>query len=192
MAQSMGAASGALFISPYVEVGDAATSTCLQAHSAKPWADGFPHFVTVVPLARRATGSLVTPLSRPGQDSEVINFIAPSFYASGAGGTCPSAEVAVVVAACIIAASRDKPSPGDTVALMRQTSVVDRAALGSLPEFPEPTLARIEEQITALARPAEGRPRKLDATGILNLWAVHERISRTAQAGATPPAHLEP
>jgi len=65
MARSIAEAPGALFISPYVEVGAADTSTCLQAHAAKPWAEGLPHFVTTVPLARRAPAVLLTPLIRP-------------------------------------------------------------------------------------------------------------------------------
>jgi len=175
----------ALFISPYVEVGDTPTSACLQAYAAKPWAEGLAHFVTVIPLARTAPGVLLTPLSRPEQDSEVVNFIAPSYYASGAGGTCPSAEVAAAVAAYAIAASRDRPSPRDVVALLGETSLVDRAALTSVPEFTEAAVAAIEQQITALASPPEGTPRKLDARGILNLWALHQALARPALEGRT-------
>jgi hypothetical protein len=177
MADSIGTASGALFISPYVEVGPRDTATCLQAHAAKPWAEGFPHFITTIPLARQSPGVLLTPQSRPGQDTEAINFVAPSYYASSAGGTCPSAEVAAAVAAYIVAATSDKPAPEEIVALMRQTSTDDRASLGSLPEFDEASLDAFGEQIAALATATDTRPRKLDATGVLNLWAIHEHIA---------------
>ena len=115
--------------------------------------------------------------SHPEQDSEIINFVAPSYYASGAGGTCPSAEVTAAVAAYIVAASPEKPSPVDIVSLLRKTSTVDRAALGTLPEFTEAAIASVEAHIAALAHPAEGKPRKLDAEGVLNLWAIHEALS---------------
>lgn len=177
MADSIGKASGALFISPYVEVGPRDTATCLQAHAAKPWAEGFSHFITTIPLARRAPGVLLTPQSRPGQDTEAINFVAPSYYASGAGGTCPSAEVAAAVAAYIVAAIPDKPTPGEIVALMRRTATIDPVALGSLPEFDEASLTALGEQIAALATATDTKPRKLDATGVLNLWAIHEQIA---------------
>jgi len=177
MPQSILQAEKALFISPYVEVGDRPTNTCLQGHAAKPWGEGIAHFVTTIPLAKRAPDSLLTPRSHPEQDSEIINFVAPSYYASGAGGTCPSAEVTAAVAAYTVAASPEKPSPVDIVSLLRKTSTVDRAALGTLPEFTEAAIASVEAHIAALAHPAEGKPRKLDAEGVLNLWAIHEALS---------------
>ena len=91
--QSIAQAQDTLFISPYVEVGDRPTSTCPQGHATKPWGEGIPHFITTVPLARKGAGHLTSTLSRGPQDSEIINFIVPSYYASGPGGTCPSAAV---------------------------------------------------------------------------------------------------
>jgi len=178
MAEAIGQAERALFISPYVEVGEPATNTCLQSYAAKPWADGYDHFVTVIPLARSQPDALISPLNRPELDTEVVNFIAPSFYASSAGGTCPSAEVAAAVAAWIIPASPEKPSPEAIVELMRQGSVVDRESLTSLPEFTEEAVTAVERHISALSNPPAGERRRLDAAGVLNLWAVREAMGR--------------
>ncbi len=178
LAESIGQAERALFISPYVEVGEPATNTCLQSYAVKPWADGYDHFVTVIPLARSQPNALISPLNRPELDTEVVNFIAPSFYASSAGGTCPSAEVAAAVAAWIIAASPEKPSPEAIVELMRQGSVIDRESLASLPEFTEEAIAAIEQHIAALSSPPAGERRRLDAAGVLNLWAVRAALGR--------------
>jgi hypothetical protein len=169
------ASPGALFISPYVEVGPNPTSTCPQGSAAKPWAEGLAHFVTVIPAARSAPGELLTPLARP-EDSEAVNFVAPSYYASGAGGTCPSAEVAVAVAAYIVAASPTKPAPTEIVQVMRETSCVDREALTTLPEFTDDAISQLETRIAALHGPPEGTPRKLDAPGLLSLRAILERL----------------
>lgn len=170
------ASPGALFISPYVEVGPNPTSTCPQGSAAKPWGEGLAHFVTVIPAARSAPGQILTPLARP-EDTEAVNFVAPSYYASGPGGTCPSAEVAAAVAAYIIAASPAKPAPTETVQLMRETSCVDREGLTTLPEFTDEALSQLEAAIAALHDPPEGTPRKLDAPGLLSLAGVLERLS---------------
>ena len=88
--QSIREAEGCLFVSPYVEHGGLPTSTCVQGHSAKPWGEGLVNFVTASPVARKAPGEFINPANGEG-DMEVVNFAAPSYYASGAGGTCPSA-----------------------------------------------------------------------------------------------------
>jgi len=69
---------------------------------------------------------------------------------------------------------------------MRETSMLDHEALRTLPEFDEATLASVRKQIDALAHPAGETPRKLDAAGILNLWAVYERMTQRAGTEATP------
>ena len=186
MVESIRGANGALFISPYVEHRNLPTRTCLQAHSAKPWAEGIPHFVTAIPLARKAPGRLLTPSDRPGEDTEVVNLIAPSYYASGAGGTCPSAEVTGAVAAWIVAASEQKPTPVQMVEILRRASVIDREALTSLAEFGEEHMDSIAEQIARLREPPDGTRRKLDAGGIISLHAVYQYVAAQGGEGEEP------
>lgn len=180
MAESIAAAEHALFISPYVEVGDRPTNTCLQASGRKPTGEGLGHFITTVPLARRAPGALVWPLNRPEQDTEIINLIAPSYYASGAGGTCPSAEVAAATAAWILAASPERLTPTDLAGLMVATSTMDQESLGSLGEFDETALVATAQQIAALHAPPEGERQRLEAPGVLSLWSAWEELQRRA------------
>jgi hypothetical protein len=168
-------AQGCLFVSPYVQYKRLPTGGCPQAHSAKPWADGCPNFVTAAPLAFKAPGRLLSPSSRDA-DTEVINFIAPSYYASGPGGTCPAAAVTAAVAAYVIAASETKPSPEDAVQLMRETVTRDQASLKSALGYDDDTMKRLRTQLAFLADPKGGAKRKLDATGVLNLWSIHQRI----------------
>lgn len=150
-------AKGCLFISPYVEYRSLPTSTCPQAHSAKPWADGLPHFVTASPMARKAPGRILQPASGE-EDTEVINFLAPSYYASGPGGTCPAAEVTAAVAAYVVAASPSKPSPGEIVTTMRETVTVKAAVLAERLGYDASMAAELVDQITALASPGGGAP----------------------------------
>jgi hypothetical protein len=167
---------GCLFISPYAEFEGRPTCTCVQSCSAKPWSVGFEHFVTVAPIARSAPGEVFQPASG-GADAEVINFLAPSYYASGPGGTCPSAEVAVAVAAYIFASATRKPTPLEVVRLMRETSTIDEDALTTAPEYNFTLVRKAAAQIRALVSPDAGRPRKLDAAGVLNLWRIFLRLA---------------
>ena len=169
----------ALFISPYVEVGKRPTSTAVQGECARPWEkSGISHFVTAAPISRRAPGQVLTPLNRPGRDSEVITFLAPSFYASGAGGTCPAAETATAVAVYAYSALARKPDRLGVIDLMRQASVVDEAALTAVPEFDHAAVASLRRRITALSG-ATGATRKLDALGVLNVYRLHQSIAAT-------------
>ena len=174
IADSIRAADGCLFVSPYVEYGGYPTSTCVQAHSAKPWAEGLAHFVTAAPVAFRGPGRLLQPASGE-QDTEVVNFLAPSFYASGAGGTCPAGEVTTAVAGYVLAASATRPALAEVVALMRETVASDEATLAERLGWDGPTVAELLAPVTALAAPEDGA-RKLDAAGVLDLWAVHQRL----------------
>jgi len=172
---SIGQAERCLFISPYVAYRSYPTGACPQAHSARPWAGGLAHFVTAAPVAFRAPGRVLEPRSGE-QDTEVINVLAPSYYASGAGGTCPAAQVTAAVAAYIIAASSARIAPPEVVAIMRETVVLDETALAERLGYDAPTAAELVTQITTLASPEEGQ-RKLDATGVLDLWAAYERLA---------------
>jgi hypothetical protein len=168
----------ALFISPYVEHGGRPTGEAPQGSACKPWAaDSIPHFVTVVPLARKQSqGALLTPTDRGPTDSEAINFIAPSYHASGTGGTCPSAATAAACAAYLYAVLPEVPSPTDAVDRLRAISRIDRAVLTSVEEFDAAAIDRLEQQIKTLRQAAPDRQRKLDAPGVLNLYEAWRHL----------------
>lgn len=169
----------ALVLSPYVEHGGRDTIETPQGHAHKPWQPAsIAHFATVVPLSRRAgDGRIVHPSARSERDTEVINFIAPSYHASGPGGTCPSAAVAVAVACYAYAASPSEPTPASVLDLLRTTARVDRAALTSQPPFNDEAVDRLAAQIATLSAPPEGARRLLDATGLLHLGAIAEALA---------------
>lgn len=174
----------ALFISPYAEYGGFPTKDCVQGYSAKPWVKqspwplpDIPHLLTAAPLPRSTPGEIVQPASGP-DDAEVINFLVPSYYANGPGGTCPAAEVLDAVALYIIASAPRRPVPVEVADLLRRTVRLDRTALTSVPEYDEAAVERVEQHVRALARPPEGKPRKLDAPGVVNLWEIYKRLSR--------------
>lgn len=173
----------ALFISPYVEHQNRPTSETPQGSACKPWVpDSIPHFVTVAPLARKQPqGTVLTPTDRGPTDSEAINFIAPSYHASSAGGTCPSAAVAAAVAAYLYATSPEIPSPTDAVAQLREISCLDETALTSVSEFDAAALGRLKQQIETLRRVTPEKQRKLDASGVLNLYEVGRRLQAAAR-----------
>ena len=171
---------GALFISPYVEHGGNPTGNTPQGSACRPWQEGtIGHFVTVAPLARRdPSGRILTPSDRGPSDSEAINFIAPSYHANGPGGTCPSAAVAVACAAYLVAVSPEVPKPGEIVALLRETSAIDRAVLASDDGFAGEAVDRLQKQVGQLRNPPDGKQRKLDAPGVLNLYRAYQRSGR--------------
>jgi len=169
----------ALFVSPFVGYQSRHTNECPQGHAAKPWDDGsIKHFVTVTPLAKRSgDGRIVHPPARGDFDTEIINFIAPSYHASGPGGTCPAASVAAAVACYIVAARPEKSTPADIIDLLRRTSKIDRKALTSLPPFADAAIDTLESEIKSLAFPPEGTRRTLDATGVIHLGEVFREIA---------------
>jgi hypothetical protein len=175
----------ALVLSPYVEHGGFNTIETPQGHAAKPWdAGSIGHFATVVPLAFRAgDGKILRPVARGELDTEVINFVAPSSYASSAGGTCPSAAVAVAVACYVYGASAEKPSPDGVIGLLRRTAKVDRAALTSLPPFTAAAVDALEGDILALVAPPAGGRRTLDAAGVLHLGEIRRALLAQEKAG---------
>lgn len=181
--EAIAAARRALFISPYAEYGGFPTKDCVQGYSAKPWVEKTPwplpdiaHFLTAAPLPRSTPGEIVQPASGP-DDAEAINFIVPSYYASGPGGTCPAAEVLDAVVLYIIASAPRRPEPVEVAELLRKTARIDRHALTSVPEYDDATVDRVEQQIQALSHPPEGKPRKLDAAGVVNLWALYRQLA---------------
>jgi len=178
---SIAQAQDALIISPYVEHGGQPTSTCPQGHAANPWGEGILHFITTVPLARKAPGHLTGTANRGPQDSEIINFIVPSYYASGAGGTCPSAAVASAVAAWVYSASVHRLRPTEVVRILRETVALDAGVLTSLPEFGEEEIDRLEAEIRTKIDPGPNKSRKLDAAGVVNLYRIYQHVAAREQ-----------
>ena len=175
---------GALFISPYVEFGGHPTSQTPQGSACRPWSGGtIGHFVTVAPLPRRGTpGIIVHPSDRGPGDTEAVNFIAPSYHANGPGGTCPSAAVATACACYLYALSPARPTPAEIIARLRRSSTLDRERLTSVAEFDAAAIERLAEQIARLRHPPTGRRRKLDAAGVLDLYAAAQADTRTPSA----------
>ena len=183
MAERVRQTSDALYVAPYGEIGEPRTGTSWQAHAAKPDGSGVPNFVTCIPLARASAGELLQPSARDDADTETINFVAPSYYANGPGGTCPSAATTAAVSAYIVAASARKPSPAEITQLLRDTATVDRVALTSVPEFSEATVDRLGAEIARLLDPARNAgQRKLDAAGVLSLRGIYGRLVEDSAA----------
>ena len=174
----------ALFVSPYVEYQGRPTSEAPQGSACKPWApESIGHFVLAVPLARRELqGGILTPSDRGATDSEAINFIAPSYHASGPGGTCPAGATTTACALCLYAVMPTRPAPADVVELLRATSGVDRELLTSAGGLDDAAVDELEKKIAGLRTPASGKQRKLDAPGVLNLFKAH----RKAVMGGSP------
>jgi len=165
----------AMIISPYAETGPPTIRTP-QGHAHRPWGNGIDHFVTVAPLARKSDGSLCSVSDRNKEDTEIINFVAPSYYASGPGGTCPSALVATAFACYIYAASPTRPTPKQMIALMRGTSDIDEARIMSTRPFSRATAETFRKAVRRYTQPNAGKRRKLDAPGLLNLYKAFRRI----------------
>ena len=189
--EAIRAGGGALFISPYGEVGKP-TSLTPQGHAHRPWGKGVDHFVTAAPLARRKSNGKITNVSDRGpKDTEIINFLAPSYYASGPGGTCPAAEVAVAVACYIYASAPAKPDPTAVVSLMRRTAKVDEDLIASTPPFSRETVETFKKSIERYVHPPAGKRRRLDAPGLLNLYGAYLRI-RSGWPGQSDSAPVRP
>ncbi len=166
----------ALFISPYVEVGDRPTNSALQGACARLGGGGLANLLTAAPVARKAPGQLLTPRSGP-TDSEVICLLAPSYYASGAGGTCPAGEVATACAAYVLAATPRPLTPPALADLLRCSSVCDRHALTSVPEYGTGAFAKLCAEIKRLGGAGGTGPVKLDVAGVLNLWEAYRLLA---------------
>ena len=171
MVESIRSSTRALFVSPYVEHGGLPTSTCLQAHSAGEGPDRLPNFITCAPLARKAPGEVLTPAQRNDEDTEIINFICPSYYASGAGGTCPSATVCCVAAAYAVSRIQEKPSPEGLISLLMKATAREPAYLLKLPEFNDESLQKLTGQLDTLYK-----EKKLYLPGIVNIYKMHKML----------------
>jgi hypothetical protein len=167
----------ALFVSPYVEYEGRPTSEAPQGSACKPWVpDSIGQFVLAAPLARRDMKSgILTPSDRGPTDSEAINFIAPSYHASGPGGTCPAGSTTTACALYLYSVAPERPSPAHVVELLRSTSGIDRKLLASAGGLDDAAIDDLEKKIAGLRTPAPGHERKLDAPGMLNLLEAHRK-----------------
>lgn len=164
----------ALYVSPYVGYENRPTSTCMQAATWKPWGDGLAHFVTCAPLARRSDGSVLMPTARDEKDTEIVNFIAPSYHASGPGGTCPGGATTAGVAAYLYAAAPMRPTPTQVTDWLRRSACVDEAALTSTEPFTAEHVEKLRGCIANMLLPAPAGPRMLDAPGVISLRGAFE------------------
>jgi len=169
----------AVFLAPYGEVGEPRTSTSMQAHSYKPWDPhgSLPNLFTCTPLARKSDGSVLIPSHRDAADTEIINFIAPSYHASGPGGTCPSVGVVAAVAAYACAAAPHPLTREALVARLRQSVTVDEAALTSAPPFTAAHMAKLRASLATLQEPDAGHPRKVDLPGVMSLSRLVQALN---------------
>ena len=179
IAKAIRESSHALFISPYVGYKNLPSGQSPQGHAHKPWApESIGHFVTVVPLARRRSkGRIAKTLNRNAADFQAINFIAPSYHASGPGGTCYGCEVGTACALYLYAIMAHKPTPAEMIDILRATSSLDRKLLTSVDEFDDAAADRLQVQVEPMLNPPEGKLRKLDAPGVLNLYAAFRRAT---------------
>jgi hypothetical protein len=164
----------ALYVSPFVGYENRPTSTCMQSASYKPWGGGLAHFITCAPLARKSDGSVLIPPARDEKDTEIVNFIAPSYHASGKGGTCPSAATTTAVAAYLYAAAPVRPTPIQVAGLIRRSVCVDEVALTSAEPFTAEHVDKLRASIAELMLPSPAAPHKLDAAGVMSLRGAFE------------------
>ena len=177
-----------VILTPYAEVGDPRTSRTPQGHSRKPGGGGIGHLATVAPLARKSGGELTTVADRDPNDTEIINFVAPSYHANGPGGTCPSAAVAVAAACYVYAASPARPTPAEALRVLRETSCIDGNLIASTPPFSRETAVRFEKAVREYTQPERGARRRLDAPGLLNLHRAFLRMGKPGEKTTTGPA----
>ncbi|MCK4983514.1 MAG: hypothetical protein KAS17_11355, partial [Victivallaceae bacterium] len=154
------------------------TSEAPQGSACKPWVpDSIQHFVLAVPFARKdLKRGILTPSDRNSADSESINFIAPSYYASSRGGTCPAGATTTACAVFLYAVMPGKPSPKNVVDILRSTSGIDRKLLLSVKDMDVAAVDKLQKEIASLRKPAPGKQRKLDAPGVLNLFKAYRKV----------------
>jgi hypothetical protein len=170
--------SSALFISPYVAVGKNPTGESPQGSACKPWEkDSIENLVLAVPLARKdLKRGMLSPYDRSPGDSETVNFIAPSYYSRSHGITCPSASVTTACAVFLYAVMPGKPSPEAVIDILRSTSGIDRELLLSA-GMDAAAIDAMQKKIDSLRNPEKGKPRKLDAPGVINLFEAYQKAA---------------
>ncbi len=174
--EAIAASPRALFVAPYAEYEKRPTATCMQAASTKPGGGGLANFITCAPLARKSDGSILQPANRDANDTEIINFIAPSYHAGGRGGTCPAAATTAAAAALLYASAAQRPTPTQVIELLRQGAGVDTQALTSAPPFTHEHIESLEASIAQLMHPEPQGPAKLDAEGVISLHASWQML----------------
>ena len=174
-----------LYIAPYAQIAKKPpTGRSLQARARHPDGTGLRNFITAVPFARNAKGLLINPLRRDKNDSETINVVSPSSYASGRGETCPSAGVAAVVAAYIVSSSpKEKISPDEIVRIMVSNSSVPEKRMLGVVNFNATSVKSLRKNLKGLNTPDATGIRRLEAEGVLDLWNICCSMHKTPKSG---------
>ena len=174
-----------LYIAPYAQIGSKPpTGKSLQARARHPDGTGLRNFITAIPLARNSKGLLINPLRRDKNDSETINVVSPSSYASGRGETCPSAGVAAVVAAYIVSsAPKEKISPDEIVRLMVSNSAVPEKRMLGVVNYNASSVKSLRKCLKGLNTPDATGIRRLEAEGVLDLWNIYRAMHKTPKTG---------
>lgn len=177
LAEAIAANPGTLYIAPYAEIaGRPPTGNSLQSRARHPDGTGLRNFITTIPLARNAKGSLMVPSCRNAKDSETINVVAPSSYASGRGETCPSVGVTTVVAAYIVSAAPEKLSAEAIIRLMLDNVSVPETRMLSLVNYNRTSVRTLRDRLRDLTSVDAVGIRRLEADGVLDLWKIHRAM----------------
>jgi hypothetical protein len=167
-----------LYISPYVEVGDHRTKNAFQGGARHPDGTGLRNFITTLPLSRqKPAGKLLIPSCRDSNDTETVNFIAPSSYASSYGETCPSAGVAAAVAAYIASVSETRVPAEKIIQIMLKNTGIPVEQMLQLKDFDSGSVQVLRDHLKALTSPDTLGIRRLESDGILNLWKIHQSLA---------------
>lgn len=178
MLRAVAANPSVLYISPYVEIGKPRTNRCFQNGARHPDGSGLRNFITTIPLSRhKPSGKLLTPSCRDKNDTETINFVAPSSYASSAGETCPSAGVTAVAALYIASTSEKKISAEEIIQIMLKNTSLPTERMLKLSDFQEDSIDRLKESLNSLTQKDAVGIRRLEANGVIDLWKIYEYIS---------------
>ena len=187
MQDSVAANPETLYISPYVEIGPKRTNTSFQGGARHPDGSGLRNFITVIPLSRhKPSGQLLVPSSRDQNDTETITLAAASSYASSRGETCPSAGVAAVAAAYIIAASPGKLTAEEIIGILLRNVSVPEERMLKLRDFNRDSVMELRKSLSVLTGKDRLGIRRMEAEGILDLWKICQEISR-GSAGTDAP-----
>lgn len=174
LAQSLIDNTKTLYIAPYAEIqSKPPTGTSFQGNASHPDGTGIANFITTIPLARNSQGVLLTPSCRDKKDSETINFIAPSSYASGPGETCPSVGVTAVTAA-YIASTQINPIPATRmIKIMRDNLSLPDKRMLMLVNYNHKSVENLRSHLKRLTSPDKAGIRRLERPGVLDLWQIY-------------------
>jgi len=178
--KSVAANPDTLYIAPYGEVGPKYfTGRAFQGHGRHPDGSGLRNLITTIPLARNGRGKLLKVLQRDRRDSQTINFIAPSSYASTPGTTCPSVGVTAAVAAWIVSsAGNENITAEEIISLMKENVSLPEERMLNLVNFNRACVNTLKQDIATLSQPDKNNIVRLEAVGVIDLWKIYQGMSR--------------